>query len=466
MEQPTELQPTTEPTAEQAAPAAAAPGSPNAPMAPTKIEDTGLELIFIINLIAKGMYLENLEDIARITQETKLPDNIIAIVVQEMVDRKLMAAVGSSGAGAGAAVRYQLTKDGQQLALDACNQNQYFGSAPVRLDQYQARIRAQNIAGERISKEDIARAFSDIIVPGDFVSRLGPAINSGHSILIYGPAGNGKTTVAEKVATIFESVVYIPYCFEVDGAIVKVFDPAVHKAVEVPGSSEPARPTLRRSKNDPRWVACKRPVVVTGGELTMDMLDLRFNEITKFYEAPLHVKALNGTFIIDDFGRQKVSPEELLNRWIVPLQSRIDNLTLFSGKAFILPFDELVIFSTNLSPDDLMDPAFLRRIPYKLETHMPTPEAFRAIFNAVAGKAGMELTDDIFDHVVHELTEVVGKPLACYQPKFIVDQVIAACKYEGIEPVITPAFIADALSNLYVQSSTYVGQVGMGDTPS
>jgi predicted ATPase with chaperone activity len=461
MEQAAPAQPAqAQPAQEQAA--TAAPGGIGAPMAPTKIEDTGLDQAFLINLFAKGMFLENLEDIAQITQAIKLPDNIVSAIAQEMVERKLIYAVGSSGAGAGAAVRYQLTKDGQQLAQDACNQNLYFGPAPVRLEQYQARIRSQSIAGERISKEDIAKAFSDIVVPGEFISRLGPAINSGHSILIYGPAGNGKTTVAEKVAAIFESVIYVPYCFEIDGAIVKVFDPAIHKEVEAAGGGEPSRPTLRRSKNDRRWVPCRRPVVVTGGELTLEMLDLRFNELTKFYEAPLHVKALNGTFIIDDFGRQKVSPSELLNRWIVPLQSRIDNLTLFSGKAFILPFDELVIFSTNLSPDDLMDPAFLRRIPYKLETHMPTPEAFRAIFTAVAGKAGMELTDEIFDHVVQQLTEVVKKPLACYQPKFIVDQVIAACKYEGIEPNLTPAFIEDALSNLYVQKSTYVGQVGMG----
>ncbi|MDP6344323.1 MAG: hypothetical protein QF491_12370, partial [Alphaproteobacteria bacterium] len=396
---------------------AALPNPDGSPVAPRNIEETGLDQAFLINLIAKGMYLENLEEVGQFTQATKLPDNIISGVVQEMADRKLILAAGSSGgAGAAAAIRYQLTRDGQQLALDACNQNQYFGPAPVPLEDFQNQIRAQGIGDERISKEDIARAFADIVVPEEFIKRLGPAINSGHSILIYGPAGNGKTTVAEKVAEIFASVVHIPYCFEIDGAIVKVFDPAVHKEVAPAEGTAPARPTLRRARNDRRWVACSRPVVVTGGELTLEMLDLRFNELAKFYEAPLHVKALNGTFIIDDFGRQKVSPEEILNRWIVPLQSRIDNLTLFSGKAFTIPFDELVIFSTNMAPDDLMDPAFLRRIPYKLETMMPTEAAFRAIFTAVAAKQGLELSDDIFNYVTHELRETVQKPLAAYQP--------------------------------------------------
>jgi len=435
-----------------------------APPAPTHIENSGLDLNFLINLVAKGMYLENKEEISQLTQSTKLPTSVINVVTQEMIDRKLIHAAGSSGVSAAAAVRYQLTRDGQQVAADACNQSQYFGPAPVTLEDYKARILAQNIAGERVSKEDIAKAFDDIIVPGEFVKRLGPAINSGHSILIYGPAGNGKTTVAEKVASIFESIVYIPYCFEVDGSIVKVFDPAVHKAVEQLDAADTARPSLRREKNDRRWVACQRPVVVTGGELSMEMLDMKFNALVKFYEAPLHIKALNGTFIIDDFGRQKVSPEEILNRWIVPLQTRIDNLTLHSGKAFTIPFDELVIFSTNMAPDDLMDPAFLRRIPYKLETLDPSEEAFRQIFTAVAAKQGLQLTDAIFDYVVHELCDTLKKPLACYQPKFIVDQVIAACKYEGIEPTFNQDYVADALSNLYVQNSAYVGQVGI-DAP-
>ncbi len=449
---------------EQAIPNSAPATVSDAPPAPTNVEATGLDLAFLINLIAKGMYLENMEEVGQISNATMLSTNIINVLTQEMTTRKLIHAAGSSGVGAVASIRYQLTREGQQVALDACNQNQYFGPAPVTLAEFQARIRHQNIAGERISKENIAQSFADIIVPEDFVKRLGPAINSGHSILIYGPAGNGKTTVAEKVAAIFESVVYIPYCFEVDGTIIKVFDSSLHKEVARAEAAEGARPSLRRERNDRRWVACRRPVVITGGELTLEMLDLKFNELSKFYEAPLHVKALNGTFIIDDFGRQRVSPEEILNRWIVPLQTRVDYLTLHSGKAFSLPFDELVIFSTNLSPNDLMDPAFLRRIPYKLETMDPTEEAFRQIFTAVATKQGLHLTDDIFDYVVHELRETVKKPLACYQPKFIVDQVISACKYEGIEPTFSKEYIADAMSNLYVHDSSYVGQVGIEET--
>ena len=212
---------------------------------------------------------------------------------------------------------------------------------------------------------------------------------------------------------------------------------------------------------DKRFVPCKRPVVVTGGELNMEMLDLKFNEISKYYEAPLHIKALNGTFIIDDFGRQQVSPEQLLNRWIVPLQSRIDFLKLHSGKSFELPFDELVIFSTNLAPDDLMDPAFLRRIPYKLETKDPSLDAFKAIYSGVARKAGLELTEEIFQFTVHQIIKVSGKALAAYQPKFIIDQVIANCKYRGEELSFTKEYVAEGLANLYVQDSSFKGQVGI-----
>ena len=214
-----------------------------------------------------------------------------------------------------------------------------------------------------------------------FVKRLGPAVNSGNAILIYGPAGNGKTTIAEIVGNIFQNVIYVPYCVEINGEIMRVFDPAIHRPVaDTPIQSDVS--SLRRSRIDPRWVACERPMVMTGGELTIEMLDLKFNPVSKFYEAPLHIKALNGTFLIDDFGRQRAKPEDILNRWIVPLNSRVDYLTLHTGKSVMIPFDEIVIFSTNMHPDDLMDPAFQRRISYKLETVEPPEDLFRSVFVA------------------------------------------------------------------------------------
>lgn len=432
------------------------------PKAPTKLDDVGYDPLLVLQLIAKGMGMENLETSVQIAQEIKLPSNIIEAAFQRMVDRKLIESVGmtNSTTGGMGQLRYKLTMLGREFFNDAMAQNQYFGPAPVPLDKYCEQVRAQAIGDERVSPEDIEASFHDIVVPDEFTRRLGPAVNSGMSILIYGPAGNGKTTVAEKVAKIYEAVIYIPHAIEVDGTIIKVFDPAVHESVEVE-NPDPERRKLFRTMNDKRFIPCKRPVIITGGELNMEMLDLKFNELTKFYEAPLHIKALNGTFIIDDFGRQQVSPEQLLNRWIVPLQSRIDFMKLHSGKSFEIPFDELVIFSTNLSPDDLMDPAFLRRIPYKLETKDPSIEAFRAIYAAVAKKAGLELTDDILNHTVHYIEEVCGKTLAAYQPKFIIDQVKAACKYEGVELQLTKEYVSEGLANLYVMGSSFKGQVGM-----
>ena len=431
------------------------------PRAPRTIEDTRLDPAIIHRLIAKGMFLENLESTKGLSELTKLPSAILDECLQDMSARKLIESAGMTASSVGMGViRYQLTTMGKDFAKDALDINQYLGPAPISLETYSEQIKLQAIGDERVSPQDIANAFHDIVVPDEFTKRLGPAVNSGMSILIYGPAGNGKTTVAEKVAKIYESIVYIPYCIEVNGNIIKVFDASVHEEVDIdPNSDERSKSVIRR-QSDRRFATCRRPVVITGGELTMEMLDLKFNPISKFYEAPLHVKALNGTFIIDDFGRQIVSPDELLNRWIVPLQSRVDYLRLHSGKSFQIPFDELVIFSTNLAPDDLMDPAFLRRIPYKLETKDPEIEAFRAIYEAVAYKAGLELTDEIFDFTVHQIVDVSGKTLAAYQPKFIIDQVISACKFEGVPLEFNQTHVADALSNLYVRDTSYVGQVG------
>lgn len=362
------------------------------PKAPTKLSEVGYDPNLVLQLICKGMYLEILETTIQFSNEIKLPTNVIEQAMQELVNRKQVESVGmtNSTTGGVGSLRYTLTNVGQKFVQDAMNQNQYFGPAPVPLEAFCNQVRAQAIGDERVSPEDIEASFSDIVVPDEFNRRLGPAVNSGMSILIYGPAGNGKTTVAEKVAYIFDSVIYIPHAIEVNGTIIKVFDASVHESVEVENPPVERR-KLFREMVDKRFLPCKRPVIITGGELNMEMLDLKFNEVSKYYEAPLHIKALNGTFTIDDFGRQQVSPEQLLNRWIVPLQSRIDFLKLHSGKSFELPFDELVIFSTNLALDDLMDPAFLRRIPYKLETKDPPLKHFARFMRLLQEKKDWNL---------------------------------------------------------------------------
>ena len=246
-------------------------------------------------------------------------------------------------------------------------------------------------------------------------------------------------------------IIYVPHCVEIGGEIMKVFDPTVHRVVDdAPANSGPS--SLRRSRLDPRWVACQRPMVVTGGELTIEMLDLKFNPIAKFYEAPLHIKALNGTFLIDDFGRQRAKPEDILNRWIVPLNSRVDYLNLHTGKTAMIPFDEIVIFSTNLHPNDLMDPAFQRRISYKLETVEPPDDLFREVFWNMATKNGLMLTEELFDRVVHGI-RANNAPLAYFQPKFIIEQVLASCKFEGVTPRLTVDNIDDALANQFVKTA-------------
>jgi len=420
-----------------------------APKAPITLEGTGVDPVFLLELALKGIYSENLETASQLAEALKLSSTIVNKLLQVAKERKLVEELASSSGGGSGELRIALTRAGRELAIDAMQRGQYFGPAPVSLKDYQDRIMLQRVTNEVVSRPRLDEAFSDLVMSDRFVNRLGPAVNSGNAILIYGPAGNGKTTIAEIVGKIFQNVIYVPYCVEIDGEIMKVFDPTVH-SVATGSTKQQGVSTLRRNPIDPRWIACYRPMVITGGELTIEMLDLKYNSIAKYYEAPLHIKALNGTFLIDDFGRQRAKPEDILNRWIVPLNSRVDYLTLHTGKSAMIPFDEIVIFSTNMHPNDLMDPAFQRRISYKLETVEPPEDLFRKVFIGMAKKLGLVLTEDIYKQVLKGIRDNEA-PLAYFQPKFIVEQVLASCKFEGTKPQFTKENVDDALANLFIQ---------------
>ncbi|MGD0719429.1 MAG: hypothetical protein ABR970_00065 [Roseiarcus sp.] len=424
----------------------------DAPQAPLTAAATGIDPALLLELAMKGMYSENLELASQIAEALKLSTTIVNELLNEARERKFVEALAvASVGGSMAELRLSLTRAGREFAADAMKRGQYFGPAPVSLKDFQERIVRQRVTNEVVTRQQLVEGFAGLAMTERFLSRLGPAVNSGSAILIYGPAGNGKTTVAEIVGKIFQNIVYVPYCVDLDGEIMKVYDPTVHRKVAEAGEPQGVA-NVRRSRVDTRWVACHRPMVITGGELTIEMLDLKYNPVAKFYEAPLHVKALNGVFLIDDFGRQRAKPEDILNRWIVPLNSRVDYLTLHTGKSVTIPFDEIVIFSTNMHPDDLMDPAFQRRIGYKLETVAPPEDLFRKIFDGMAKKSGLELTDDIHGQAIDRIRENEA-PLAYFQPKFIIEQVLASCKFEGTRPQFTTENVEDALANLFIKKA-------------
>jgi hypothetical protein len=348
------------------------------PHTPKSIPETGLSTQFLINSLLKVMYITNVETIPEISDHLKLAPSIIDTLLQTAKKDALVEVRGAVATNSNL-LRHGLTTSGRQWALDALRQSQYNGPAPVTLADYIGQVQKQATVNERINAVSLRKNLTHLVIPDYLPRRLGPAINSGRSILIYGASGNGKTCISEAIGATFGHSIYIPHCVEIDGQIVKIFDSALHRVY-----SPPAKPAegnssglpFRLEETDPRWVRCRRPVVITGGELTLEMLDLDFDPISKYYEAPLQVKAVGGVFVIDDFGRQLVRPRDLLNRWIIPLEKKVDYLTLHTGKKFEVPFDELVIFSTNLDPAELSDPAFLRRIQYKIRIDPPTLEDY------------------------------------------------------------------------------------------
>ena len=421
------------------------------PGEPADIKATGIDELDLMGLLMKLMYSGRLETCRQFVEAIKLPYPIVIELVTMAIDRHLIHSLGTRGSSGPLDLAYSFTEEGKRWTLDALERLRYIGPAPVAIDDFTFRVNLQKLTNELVTFDRIRGGLGNLILEDTMIEQYGPALNSGRAMLLYGPPGNGKTSVAHALGSIFSDVIYVPYAISVEGQIIRYFDPSIHIPVTTTNlKNDGAISFVRSAEYDARWVACRRPFVVTGGELTLDMLDLRYDETGHFYEAPLHVKALGGCFIIDDFGRQLVSPRNLLNRWIVPLEDRVDYLNLHTGKSFSIPFEELVIFSTNLEPEDLMDPAFLRRLPYKIEVGSPTPEIYRKIFENECAKHHLELTDDIFNIICYKVVKEKNLDLAAFQPRFIVDQVVAACRFIGIKPHFEPRFIEYALNNLKV----------------
>jgi len=422
------------------------------PSEPKDIAATGIDEAILLALLLKAMYSGRLETIAQFADAIKLPLTIVLDLAQMAVDRHLLYTLGSRNSESLIDMSYAFTEEGRKWTLDAIKRSAYVGPAPVTLEQFTYQVNLQKPTNERITADRIRSAIGELTLGDHIVEQTGPALNSGRAMLLYGPPGNGKTSVALSFASVFHDVIYVPYSFIVEGQIIRYYDPSVHVPINpVDSGAEERISIIRRETYDQRWVSCRRPFVITGGELTLDMLELRYDTNGHFYEAPLHMKALGGCFLIDDFGRQLVAPAHLLNRWIVPLENRLDYMKLHTGKTFSIPFEEFVIFSTNLEPEDLMDPAFLRRLPYKIEVGPPDAVHYRRIFEKECERQGLTLRDEVFDFIVYKITEGKGLDFAGYQPRFIVDQVVATCRFLGENPDLRSPYIDYAIDNLRVK---------------
>jgi hypothetical protein len=410
------------------------------PAAPGSVEESGLDPQFLLRFVLKSAYMTNLETAPALADYVKLPELIVDEVMEAAKARKLVEVLGLADPQRGV-YRYALTGAGRDWANEALAQCRYTGPAPVTLAAFRAQVAAQALAGDKVTPESIARALAHLVLPEGTVERLGPAANSARALLLYGPPGNGKTSIAVAIGKGFDDAIYLPHCIEADGQIIRFFDPIVHDALP---ADEDARDP------DPRWVRCRRPVVLTGGELTIEMLDLCFDEVSNSYEAPAHLKATGGVFIADDLGRQRVRPLDLINRWILPLERRIDFLTLHTGKKIEVPFDQLVVFSTNSPPHELIDDAGLRRIPYKFRVPVPTPSQYEAILEQACRAQQLVLPAEVAAYLVEDFYPKTGVPISAAHPRFLVEHVVERCRFQGIEPRFDLELVHEAVENLLV----------------
>ncbi len=426
-----------------------------APPAPRTMADMNLSVVMMRDILLKTMFRQNLELVSEIAKNICLPIPVTQELVDLAREQRLLQATGTLHANSGGEMGYQLTDAGKARALDALSQSEYYGAIPVPLEIYQEQVNRQSIRNIQITREQLTAAMGHLILPDELLDHLGPAVGSGRSILMYGPPGNGKSSISNGIRDALGDKIYVPRAIEYAGQVITVYDPIVHTAAEEQVDDPNS---LRRSGNrfDTRYVRCERPTVITGGELSLSMLDLVYNPTSRTYQAPLQLKSTGGVFIVDDLGRQEEPPQALINRWIVPLEEGKDILSLQSGEKFEVPFDTLVIFSTNFHPNEIFDKAALRRIFFKIKIDGPSQEDFLKIFAMVARKKKMPLNEETLVHLLKKKYPTIDNVYANYQPVFLIDQMIAICEFEGIPYQMRPDLLDRAWANMFVKDEAIV----------
>jgi predicted ATPase with chaperone activity len=419
------------------------------PAAPRTLEDAGLSIDMVTQLVLKLLHFGADYSGVEMARRIGLEFPVIEPVLESLKRTHQVEVFGGGGIGA-ASYQYRISDAGRRRALLFLEQNHYVGVAPVPLKQYRDYMTAfQKVAPKHVSRAALGRAFSHLVLSDRVLDQVGLAVAGGHSMFVYGPPGNGKTVIAQSIRNLLQGEIAIPHALEVEGQIIRLFDPVNHEPLP---EEAPASSLLASRIGDARWVRCRRPSVMVGGELTLDALDLHYSSMG-FYTAPVQATANGGVLIIDDFGRQHCSPRDLLNRWIVPLESRVDFLTLQTGQKFDIPFMTMVIFATNIKPSDLVDEAFLRRVQYKVLAENPTPDDFRTIFENCCRERDVAYERSVADHLIERYLEPRGIRLRGCQPRDLIDQALAHAEYREQPRQLTHELLEAACSGYFVDET-------------
>ena len=422
------------------------PAPPEVPRAPTTVEETGLTFDLLQQLVLKALHVSGEQSAAALCARLGVVHSVLDPVLQHMKHSYLSEVWGGGTVGSPSYV-YRVTEVGRERALMSLAQSQYIGRAPVPFSQYAAYMRAFTTnASPSVTRARVEQAFSHLVLSPRVLDQLGPAINGGHSLFVYGPPGNGKTVISQGIARLFQGDVAIPHAIDFDGHLVQVFDPAVHEPVARPESTSLDRGVVE----DARWIRCRRPTVTVGGELTLQSLELAYSPVSLLYQAPIQLLANGGVLVIDDFGRQRCSVVDLLNRWITPLESRTDFLTLQSGQKMPVPFAVLVVFATNIAPADLVDEAFLRRIHYKVYAENPSTADFTRIFARCCRERGLAFDEALVDRLITGFFRRRGLALRGCYPRDLIEHALAIADYRGQPRVLTAEGLLDACASYFL----------------